>query len=78
MWYGECVQSDRTVVLNPLTNTDEKEKWDSFIHEVLHAIDNYAEQAEVPGWHLPHAVINRLAGPLASFLIENGVTFREP
>ena len=76
--YGECSYSERLITLNPFANGDTQEKWDSFVHELLHAIDHYEEEKGTKGWHLPHAVISRLAGPLAAWMIENRVSIPEP
>ena len=72
---GYCSAGEYKIILHPKLRKDPVELLDTLIHEMLHAIDENENDTQTPGWKLSHAVITRIAGPLARLMIENGWTF---
>ena len=76
--YAESCFAERTVYADPKLANDPLERLDTFLHEVLHVIDETETTLGRPRWHLPHAAIERTATALAEFLIENAVEIKWP
>ena len=57
---GECTPSLRLVEINP--NQGQRDRMDTLIHELLHAID----------FNMPHRRVNLLAGVLTTGLQKDG------
>lgn len=72
-WDGEDPKDpvEHVIVIHPELHSHPVRKTDVTLHEIFHVIDHTERCRDTPRWHLPHAVITRLATALAKFLHEN-------
>ena len=68
--FGVCCPDDRLIEI--AVGIAVKERWDTFVHEVIHALE-FEYREEIPKLQklLDHKLINLVEAPIAKMILEN-------